>query len=475
MGGRGRESQIPAVLEVLGIPNTGSGPFALALALDKGVAKIFAAAHGIRTAPFQIVGADEALGPVELAYPLFVKPVAEGSSMGIRKDSVCHDEAALRERVARLQRDYRQAVLIEEFLSGDEFTVGVVGNGAAAEVVGVMQVTPRVADGQDFVYSLEVKRDYLNQVRYVMTDELLQSGRLDAARLAAIRGLALDVHRVFGCRDLSRIDIRCDRRGDPNFIEVNPLPGLHPVSSDLVIIARGHGWSYEQLIGRIIGAATQRWSSLDRPQSNPRTLVNWPSTSPEPHADRHHLPRRPLSDPPVALLGAPELSATAREVHAALAPDHECVLVPVGDSVPAALAAVRAAAPDVVFNLCEGAIGRTQFEAHLALGLDMLGIPCCGCDPVTLALCQDKPFVKQFLRQTGVPTPDGFAVAPGCSEEHVLEDIRELIARAASGRVIVKPAREGEGVGVDAGSVCGDAESALRARARCGPATTSPR
>lgn len=269
VGGRGRESQIPAVLEVLGIPNTGSGPFALALALDKGVAKIFAAAHGIRTAPFQIVGADEALGPVELAYPLFVKPVAEGSSMGIRKDSVCHDEAALRERVARLQRDYRQAVLIEEFLSGDEFTVGVVGNGAAAEVVGVMQVTPREPGGQDFVYSLEVKRDYLNQVRYVMTDELLQSGRLDAARLAAIRGLALDVHRVFGCRDLSRIDIRCDRRGDPNFIEVNPLPGLHPVSSDLVIIARGHGWSYEQLIGRILGAATQRWSGLDRPRSNP--------------------------------------------------------------------------------------------------------------------------------------------------------------------------------------------------------------
>ncbi|MFZ6179206.1 D-alanine--D-alanine ligase family protein [Nannocystis pusilla] len=173
----------------------------------------------------------------------------------------------------------------------------------------------------------------------------------------------------------------------------------------------------------------------------------------------------PLSDPPAALLGAPELSATAREVHAALAPDHECVLVPVGDSVPAALAAVRAAAPDVVFNLCEGAVGRTQFEAHLALGLDMLGIPCCGCDAVTLALCQDKPFVKQFLRQTGVPTPAGFAVAPGCSEEHVLEDIRELIARAASGRVIVKPAREGGGVGVDAGSVCGDAESAL-ARAR---------
>ncbi|WAS90840.1 D-alanine--D-alanine ligase family protein [Nannocystis punicea] len=172
------------------------------------------------------------------------------------------------------------------------------------------------------------------------------------------------------------------------------------------------------------------------------------------------------TDPPAAaLLGEPELSAAARDVHAALAPLHACTLVPVGDSIPAALAAVRAAAPDIVFNLCEGAVGRTQFEAHLALGLDMFGIPCCGCDPVTLALCQDKPFVKQFLRQTGVPTPAGFAVAPGCSEEHVLGDIRELLARAASGRVIVKPAREGGGVGIDGGSVCVDAEAAL-ARAR---------
>ncbi|MCY1058903.1 hypothetical protein [Nannocystis sp. SCPEA4] len=163
--------------------------------------------------------------------------------------------------------------------------------------------------------------------------------------------------------------------------------------------------------------------------------------------------------------GAHELSATARDIHAALAPAHDCTLVPVGDSVAAALTAVREVAPDVVFNLCEGAVGRTRFEAHLSLGLDMLGIPCCGCDPVTLALCQDKPFVKQFLRQTGVATPSGFAVAPGCSEEHVLEDIRQLLARATSGRVIVKPAREGGGVGIDGDSVCGDAEAAL-ARAR---------
>jgi D-alanine-D-alanine ligase len=259
VGGRGRESQVPAMLEMLGIPNTGSDPVALALALDKGLAKIFAAGHGIATAPFRIVGADEALGEVDLRYPLFAKPVAEGSSMGIRNQSVCRSHAELVELVGRLQQDYRQPVLIEEFLPGDEYTVGVLGNGAEAAVVGVMQVVPRDTAG-DFVYSLEVKRDYLNRVVYRMTDELLATGAISEAKLDAIRRLAVAAHRAFGCRDVSRVDIRCDRDGAPNFIEINPLPGLNPIHSDLVIIANGHGWSFDQLIGRIIDAASERWA-----------------------------------------------------------------------------------------------------------------------------------------------------------------------------------------------------------------------
>lgn len=260
VGGRGRESQVPALLEMLGIPNTGSDPFALALALDKGLAKIFAAAQGIRTAPFVLVGAEEPLPALGLVYPLFAKPVAEGSSMGIRNNSICRDEAELRERVGQLQRDYDQPVLIEEFLPGAEYTVGVIGNGRGAEVVGLMQVVPRAAGHGDFVYSLEVKRDYLNQVEYLMTGDLLRSGRATAEQLAAVEQLALDVHRAFGCRDVSRVDIRCDRAGLPNFIEVNPLPGLNPVHSDLVILARGHGWTYDHLIGRIVAAAAERWT-----------------------------------------------------------------------------------------------------------------------------------------------------------------------------------------------------------------------
>jgi len=258
VGGRGRESQVPAMLEMLGIPNTGSDPVALALALDKGLAKIFAAGHGIATAPFQIIGADEPLGDIDLRYPLFAKPVGEGSSMGIRNRSVCRAPAELQALVSQLQYDYHQPVLVEEFLPGAEYTVGVLGNGELAQVVGVMQVVPRDATG-DFVYSLEVKRDYLNRVVYRMTDELLASAALTPAQLAAIQRLALDAHRAFACRDVSRVDIRCDRDGEPNFIEINPLPGLNPVHSDLVILAIGHGWSFDQLIGRIVDAASERW------------------------------------------------------------------------------------------------------------------------------------------------------------------------------------------------------------------------
>lgn len=258
VGGRGRESQVPAMLELLGVPNTGSDPVALALALDKGVAKLHAAAHGIATAPFVLVGPDEALGAVDLRYPLFAKPVAEGSSMGIRETSVCRTPDELRAVVGQLQADYAQSVLIEEFLPGAEYTVGVLGNGAQAGVLGVMQVVPRQTGG-DFVYSLEVKRDFRNRVVYVMTDELLATGAVSQPGLAAIHALALAAHRAFGCRDVSRVDIRCDRDGAPNFLEINPLPGLNPLSSDLVIMARGHGWTFEQLIGRILDAASGRW------------------------------------------------------------------------------------------------------------------------------------------------------------------------------------------------------------------------
>jgi D-alanine-D-alanine ligase len=229
VGGRGRESQVPALLEMLAIPCSGSDSLAIGLTLDKPLAKLVAKAHGIATAPWAVLRERKA---VHLRYPLFAKPAGEGSSMGITSRSICRSEGELHEAFDRLI--LYGPVLVEEFLPGREYTVGIV----AGEILGAMQVVPRSAG--DFVYSLDVKRDYLNQVDYRLADD------------QDVCDLALAVWRALGLRDVARVDIRRDRGGVPCFVEVNPLPGVHPVNSDLVILARLKGMSHEELIGRIL-------------------------------------------------------------------------------------------------------------------------------------------------------------------------------------------------------------------------------
>ncbi len=248
VGGRGRESQVPAVLEMLAIPCTGSDALAIALTLDKALAKIVAKSAGIATAPWFVAGVPSLLSvpaqdaAPDIVFPVFAKPAAEGSSMGITDRSLCRDREELDAAVDRLSN--YGPVLVEEFLSGDEFTVGIIGG----EVLGVMQVLPRGED-KDFIYSLDVKRDYLNRVDYRLAD---------APDVAEV---ALQVWRAFGLRDVARIDVRSDRNGVANFVEVNPLPGVHPINSDLVILARLAGIPHADLIGRIIDVAIKRWAA----------------------------------------------------------------------------------------------------------------------------------------------------------------------------------------------------------------------
>jgi D-alanine-D-alanine ligase len=236
IGGRGRESQVPATLEMLGIPCSGSDAVAIGITLDKALAKLLAKASGIPTAPWAVSAAGD------LRYPLFAKPACEGSSMGITATSRCEDEAQLTAAIERLLP--YGSVLVEEFLPGDEYTVGII----AGEVIGVMQVVPRNT-GEHFIYSIEVKRDYRNRVDYRFVDA------------PDVANVALDVWRAFGLRDVARVDVRRDRDGVPNFVEVNPLPGVHPVNSDLVILAKGFGWTYEQVIGRVVETAARRWNA----------------------------------------------------------------------------------------------------------------------------------------------------------------------------------------------------------------------
>jgi D-alanine-D-alanine ligase len=254
---RSREARVPAVLEMLTIPYSGSDPFTLAVTLDKHTAKHLLGREVKVPASILLdprIHADPrrlraALRDLRGIAPLIVKPAWEGSSKGIRGKCVVNDSDELVSVVASLLRDYRQPLLVEEYVTGDELTVGVVGNDPP-RIIGIMRVLPTQPTAH-FVYSLEVKRDYERLVRYECPALLSEQDT------EAVRRASLDAFRALGCRDVARIDFRL-RDGVPYFLEVNPLPGLNPESSDLVILARLAGWSYEQLIETILQAALER-------------------------------------------------------------------------------------------------------------------------------------------------------------------------------------------------------------------------
>ncbi|HXG11956.1 MAG TPA: D-alanine--D-alanine ligase [Gemmataceae bacterium] len=286
--GRSREARVPAVLEMLGIPYTGSDPLTLAVTLDKDCAKRLVASAGIAVPAGVVIGAEEwqmanwknhaleqgARPPASsssmdhlpfavchLQFPLIAKPAWEGSSKGIRSKCLIDRPEDLPEVVASLRRDHRQPILLEEFIPGDEITVGILGN-RPPQVIGVMRVVPRSPNGR-FVYSLEVKRDWRRQVRYECPPSSCSPDTL-----ARIESAALEVYQRLGCRDVARIDFRLADEG-LYFLEANPLPGLNPESSDLVIMARLAGWSYPRLIGSILAAALERTTSDFRSRNDP--------------------------------------------------------------------------------------------------------------------------------------------------------------------------------------------------------------
>jgi D-alanine-D-alanine ligase len=257
--GRSREARVPAVLEMLGVPYSGSDPFTLAAALDKDVAKKLAGCAGVAVPEGLALSSDLATAQAEealagfadrVAFPWLLKPAFEGSSKGIRARCLVDSEAEALELWLALSRDYGQVTLVEEFIAGDEVTVGIVGNGAAAQVIGTMRIVPKAGNGR-FVYSLDMKREWSDHITYEMPARL--AGEVEARLVAA----ALASYAALGCRDLARIDFRI-RGSEPYFIEANPLPGLAPDWSDLVILARGAGVEYAELIGRVLDAALQR-------------------------------------------------------------------------------------------------------------------------------------------------------------------------------------------------------------------------
>jgi D-alanine-D-alanine ligase len=271
--GDSREAQVPAILEMLRIPYTGSRVLTLALTLDKPMTKRVLAYHNLPTPPFQTFERlGESLDP-DMQFPLFVKPSREGTGMGISAESIVYDEGQLRQQLKRLFERYDQPALVEHFIEGREVTVGVVGNltSPVAWRLPDDEEAPRISRGLHFFPPLEIDMSrypseeagvYTSRIKVEMAHDFhyICPAPLPVDLVEELNWLAAATFRVTGCLDVARVDFRLDATdGDkPYILEINPLPGLNPGYSDLAIEAGVDGWTHAELVNRILDEAIDR-------------------------------------------------------------------------------------------------------------------------------------------------------------------------------------------------------------------------
>jgi D-alanine-D-alanine ligase len=248
MYGIAREAQVPCLLDAYRIPYVFSEPDILNLTLDKALTKLVLKEAGILTAPFQVISSIKDLEQINLRYPLFVKPVAEGTSKGIDGYSIIENKSVLNKSVAYLLETFKQPVLVETFLPGREFTIGILGSGNDTLAIGAMEIILNEKTPHN-IYSYSVKKDWEKYVSYRIADDFVALECVDAA---------IKVWKIIKGKDAGRIDFRLDSEGKPNFIEVNPLAGLNPTYSDLPMLARMKGISYKEILTTIMDSALDR-------------------------------------------------------------------------------------------------------------------------------------------------------------------------------------------------------------------------
>lgn len=246
--GDGRESLVPALLDLYKIPYVFSGPVTLGIGLNKAFSKQIVRDSGVNTPAFHVVAALSDVRNVQLEYPLFAKPVSEGTGKGIDSKSIINSKEELQTVCKNLLAEFSQAVLVEEYLPGREFTVGVLGTGENAVVPGAMEIIYKQPSA-DNIYSYENKENYEDVVDYIAAE---------GDMLEACRQVALGAWKALNCLDGGRVDVKIDRFGKMSFIEVNPLAGLNPQISDLPILGRLNNVSYQQIIDVILASAIKR-------------------------------------------------------------------------------------------------------------------------------------------------------------------------------------------------------------------------
>jgi len=243
--GDGRESVVPAILDQYRIPYVFSGPVIMGLSLNKHIAKLVVSAAGVPVSPGTLISNIRELNNIRLEYPLFVKPVSEGTGKGITAKSLVHTPAELKKMVEWILDEFNQPALVEEYLPGREFTVGVVGYGTDAVAIGGMEVICK----DNLPYSVEVKENYHDYCTYKPLDPDIAD---------ECKTVALGAWRALDAVDAGRVDLKADRHGRICFIEANPLAGLNPVHSDLPILSRMYGIEYQTLMEMIMKAAIKR-------------------------------------------------------------------------------------------------------------------------------------------------------------------------------------------------------------------------
>jgi len=250
---RSREAQAPSVLEMLDIPFTGSDPESLAISLDKPLTKKLAALSGIPTPDWRLISTFTELNATvwsKFPFPAIAKPAYEGSSKGVHANSLLEKPDNANKIIAEMLDAYEQPVMVEQFIEGDEVTVGIIGN-SPPKVIGQMRILPRKNE-KKFVYSVEVKRDWKNLVDYEAPPKMPEK------LVTEIETHALKTFQTLGCRDFARVDFRVGHDGTPYMLEINPLPGLGDYS-DLIIMALKVGWTHEGLIAAVLNAALERY------------------------------------------------------------------------------------------------------------------------------------------------------------------------------------------------------------------------
>jgi D-alanine-D-alanine ligase len=243
--GDGRESVVPAILDQYKIPYVFSGPVIMGISLNKHLAKLVVAAAGVPVSPGCLINELKDLDNCNLKFPLFVKPVSEGTGKGITEKSLVNSSEELTSIVEWILKEFKQPALIEEYLPGREFTVGVIGTGEESVAIGGMEIFC----ANNLPYSVEVKENYQDYCKYALLDDNI----VDECKSVALRAW-----KALEAVDAGRIDLKTDKNGRICFIEANPLAGLNPVHSDLPILSRMYGIEYQTLMEMIMKAAIKR-------------------------------------------------------------------------------------------------------------------------------------------------------------------------------------------------------------------------